>query len=61
MNFRKGFFRVFLVIASLWFIIVTMFWYNNYSDFWPTISLAIGVPAIIYILGKWITDGFFNK
>ena len=61
MNFRKGIFRIFLVISSLWFILFTIFAYNEPDAWWFFMGIAVGVPGIIYLLGKWIIDGFFDK
>jgi len=61
MNLRKGIFRIFLIISGLWFIIFTAFATSGTVSFWFLMSIAVGVPLIIYFLGKWITDGFFDK
>ena len=61
MNLRKGIFRIFLVISSLWFIIFASFATSETTSFWFFISIAVGVPVVLYFLGKWISDGFFDK
>ena len=63
MNFRKGIFRIFLVISGLWFILFAGIAYGdrNHGGSWWLISVGVGVPVVVYLLGKWITDGFFGK
>ena len=65
MNLRKGIFRIFLVLSSLWFITIAMrqgiHWRSPSESFWALIVIGVGVPAVIYFLGKWIGDGFFDK
>ena len=65
MNLRKGIFRIFLVLSGLWFIILAMkqgiHWRSPSESFLDLIVIGVGVPAVIYFLGKWIGDGFFDK
>ena len=61
MNLRKGIFRIFLVLSGLWFIIFALIANQPSEPFWTLISVGIGVPVVVYLLGKWITDGFFDK
>ena len=59
MNLRKGIFRIFLIIAGLWFIVFTAF--AKIEGTWGLMLIAVGVPTVVYFLGKWVTDGFFDK
>ena len=60
MNLRKGIFRIFLVLSGFWFIILAMK-RSPSEPFWVLIVFGVEVPAVIYFLGKWIGDGFFDK
>ena len=61
MNLRKGIFRIYLVISGLWFVIFVGLANSPTAPFWTLIAVGVGVPAVIYAAGKWISDGFFGK
>ena len=61
MNLRKGIFRIFFVLSGLWFIIFALIADQPGEPVWTLIAVGVGVPAVIYFLGKWIGDGFFDK
>lgn len=72
-NWRRGFFRVWVAMSALWVIFLTLFVLVTMSDltaisFYPDV-LAIGawmiaVPAAIYVLGRglgWVIGGFIRS
>ena len=59
MNIRKGIFRIFLIISGLWFFVFAAF--AKIEGSWGLMYIAVGVPGVVYFLGKWVTDGFFDK
>lgn len=61
MDIKKGIFRIYLVISGLWFLVFTVLAFEDKNDFLMNMSLGIVTPIVIYILGKWIHEGFFPK
>ena len=60
MNIKRGIFRIYLFISGLWFLGFTLLAFED-NKFLMNISIGIVAPIVIYILGKWISDGFFSK
>jgi hypothetical protein len=48
MNLRKGIFRIFLIIAGLWFIVFTAF--AKIEGTWDLMLIAVGVPTVVFFL-----------
>ena len=61
MDIKKGIFRIYLVISGLWFLGFTVIAFEDKNDFLMNMSVGIVTPIVIYILGKWIYEGFFSK
>lgn len=64
MNWRRGLFRAWVVISSLWIAIVLLAFRSaplDYEDVWLTIATALGPPTLLVALGRciwWIATGF---
>ena len=64
MNLRKGIFRIYIASSLPWgiFFVFLSFQHPVFSNDWLwLIGIGIGFPVIIYLVGSWISDGFFGK